>query len=160
MVQAGPQSSGRHSCSSSWVWYAPSKRKGESCSCNARVNVSVPTILFMSVPENFGTLLSKQDHLVLHLISIGQLETSFTAHSKEETLRFPHFCPGNVRCFDALMSKQPALKTFSLNNGDVTSWSCTSAGSTDESALVLLPASSWSCWKRVESKHTGRCWFC
>ena len=106
----------------------------------------------MSVPENFGTLLSKQDHLVLHLISIGQLETSYTARSKEEKLRFPHFLSfvcvycfffglfavvffcfffvfflffvcfsGNVRCFDALMSKQPALKTFSLNNGDVTS---------------------------------------
>ena len=62
--------------------------------------VSVPTILSMSVPKNFGTLLSKQDHLVLHLISTGQLETSYTARSKEETLRFPHFCPGNVRCFD------------------------------------------------------------
>ena len=82
---------------------------GAICSFKAEKKAPVCTVFFISVPKNFGTLLSKQDHLAMHLICIGQLETSFTTRSQEETVRFPRFCPGNVRWFDVQTTSPASL---------------------------------------------------
>lgn len=161
MVQAGPQSSGRRSCSASSVWYAPFKGKGESCRCHAKVRVSVCTIFCISVPKNFGTLLSKQDHLAICIWSAsGNLKHLLQPTRKQKHSDSPWFCPGNVRCFDVqttspedLLIEQWRCDKLILHINRIDRW--VSTGTATSIIVVMIEN-----WKRVESKHKRRCCFC